>query len=201
MLIKTNKKQESKRIRILANVTLLLVLLGIFIPSLEATGVARSYWDGYPLKLAPGESKIVSLRLQNMPPPEEEVIVQATLESEIAAITDENTEYIIPSGSRNTPVNIEVTIPKDAIFGKIYDVAISFRQISSGEGGMVSLATGFTTSFPVEVVGFGESENRVPVVEEEKSKSISVWVVVAIVLAIAITANIVIRKIQANKKK
>lgn len=139
--------------------TRVLILLATLILSLSlitAAGVARPYWDDNPLRLAPGESKIVQLTLQNTDP--EDMTFKATITSDIATLDDRSDEYFVPSGEIDKPVNIKVEIPEDAETGTIYKIISSFKQISSGEGGMIRMAGAFTIDFPVEVVGEEESE-------------------------------------------
>ena len=194
-------KKNEVVFRLAGRLILLVFILTLSVSFINAAGVARPYWNDNPLKLAPGESKIVKLSLQNMPPGED-MIFRATLisGSEIATIIDESTEYSVPLGSRDVPVNIEVKIPENVELQSQYEISISFQQIASGEGGMIRLATGFTTKFPVEIVGFEESEKRTeePVIQPAKSAFTPImWIIIAIAVIIAV---FLIRKRQQSKR-
>ena len=182
------------------NILPLAVLLIILMSSLTmAFGVAIPYWDSpewYPLKLAPGESKIVQLTLQNTG--EEDMIVKASITgSSIAQLDDKNNEYAIPSGEINKLVNIKVEIPKDTKIGERYKIYSSFHQISTGEGGMIKMAGALTVNFPVEVVGKEESElYKVP----PKKRLILPWIILGALL-IGIIAIAIVKNKKKGKKK
>lgn len=186
-----NNEIKKRKIGIFAVVILLTILLS---SSVMALGVAIPYWDSpewYPLKLAPGESKIVTLTLQNTEP--EDMTLEASVEGEIASLTDRDAEYFVPSGEVNKPVSIRVEVPEDAKIGTRYKIYSSFRQISSGEGGMVRLAGALTVNFPVEVVGEEESE----LYGEEPqgiSTSTTIMIVALAIIAILIVINAYVRK-------
>ncbi len=134
-----------------------MVILSLFvIPMMPAIGVANSYWDDKPLKLSPGESTIISLRLQN----EETtpIMMEVKLNSEIASLLVDGTTYEVPADKASLPVYIKVSIPKNAEVGTKYTIIASFKKVSGGEGGAVSVAQGITSKVPVEVVSSGESE-------------------------------------------
>jgi hypothetical protein len=158
-------------------ILVLLVLLVFFMQSVAAAGVSRPYWDDYPLKLAPGESKIIQLTLQNTD--SEDIIFKAEIISEIAQLNDKSNEYLVPSGETEKKVNIKVEIPEDAEIGTIYKIISSFKEASSGEGGMVKMSAAFNVDFPVEVVGYDESALR----SEEPAGTFN-WFYIIIVIGI-----------------
>jgi hypothetical protein len=195
----TNKrgmnKSKGKGAYIISGILVMILLTNV----IAAFGVAIPYWDHpewYPLKLAPGESKIVQLTLQNTEP--EDVTFMATIDSDssdIAIIADSSPEYFVPSGEVNKKVNIKVIIPKNAEIGATYNIGVSFKQVSSGEGGMVSVAKASSIKFPVEVVGKEDSELY------GTSQGINPLIIYTVlgVLAIGIAAFI-IRRRTASKK-
>ena len=139
----------------------LVITLTLFLSLITAAGVGRPYWNSNPLKLAPGESKIVELTLQNTGP--EDMTFKTTITGhDIATLDDKNDEYFVASGEIDKPVNIKVEVPEDAEIGTIYRITSSFQQISSGEGGMIRMAGAFTVNFPVEVVGEEDSDLYAP---------------------------------------
>lgn len=175
----------------------LLFVLILTISLISAVGVVRPYWDDNPLKLAPGESKIVVLTLQNTGP--EDITLKAIIDSEIATLADKDAQYIVPSGEINQPVNIKVEIPKDAEAGKNYKITASFQQVSLEEGGMISFTGALIVDFPVEVVSLEESElYRQP--EPPKSMSIF-WILLSLIIATIIVIFLVKKKGQKIRKK
>ncbi len=180
------KGMNLKRMRVLI---LLAITLTLSLSLITAAGVGRPYWDDNPLTLAPEESKIVELTLQNTGP--ENMTFKATITSDIAILDDKNDEYFVASGEIDKPVNIKVEVPEDAEIGTIHKVIASFQQISSGEGGMIRMAGAFTVNFPVEVVGEEESEIY------GEPPGIPTSTIIMVVLAIVIIAII----IYASKKQ
>ena len=197
-------EMKNKKIGIFATGILLVTLMASLI---MAFGVAIPYWDSpewYPLKLASGESKIISLTLQNTG--DEDMTFRATITSgfEIATLIDENTDYFVASGKIDKPVNIKVEIPADLEVGSPNQtISVSFQQISSGEGGgMVSLATGIVASFPVEIVGYEESvkrtEEAAPSAEEKRP--ISTTTLIILIISIIIILGLIVFSSMKKKK-
>jgi len=162
------RKRINKKLGMIVGIAGLLIMLISFS---SAFGVSTSYWDENPLKIAPGESKIVKLGLQNKVG-DEDITFKAKLTNDgegIATIVDENLDYFVPLGESNE-VTIQIEVPEDANKGITHTITISFTQVSSGEGGMVRLAGGVVSKFPVEIVGEEESELYDP---EAKEKGLS----------------------------
>lgn len=170
------------------NKKLFLIVTFLFLFSISAVsafGVALPYWDApdwTPLKLAPGESKTVILVIQNTEP--ENLTVEATVNSPIAEITGKSI-FSVLSGEIDKPAKIRIEVPKDAKVGTRYKVYTTFRQVTTGEGGMLRLSGALTTNFPVEVVGKQESEIY------EKSQGIPTGTIILGVLGILIIAIII----------
>jgi len=185
------KEMNFKGTRVLI---LLAITLTLSLSLITAAGVARPYWDDNPLKLAPGESKIVELTLQNTDP--ENMTLKATITSDIATLDDKNDEYFVPSGEIDKLVNIKVEVPEDAEIGIIYKVIASFQQISSGEGGMIRMAGAFTINFPVEIVGEEESEQY-----GQPEEGLSIFWIISIILVLAVMVlALSIRRRRKSKK-
>jgi len=170
---------------------LLVLALTLSLSLISAVGVANSYWDDKPLKLAPGESMTISLRLQNEE--EEQITMGVFLDSQIASLADRD-RYNVPPDRTNVPVYIDVEIPEDAKIGEEYTIIVSFKQESSGEGGMLRLSKGITGKVPVEVVGEQDSEIY------SESEGISTNTIIMIV-ALVIIAFLIIISTHARKKK
>lgn len=179
----------NKKIGVFATGILLITLMTSLI---MAFGVAIPYWDSpewYPLRLASGESKIVVLTLQNTG--DEDMTFRATIisGSAIATLIDEDLDYFVASGDVNVPVNIQMEIPADLEIGSPNQtISVSFKQIGTGGGGMVTLATGIIASFPVEIVGYEESElYTAPAPAPAPKKVISgFWILMIIIIMVVI---------------
>ena len=81
----------------------------------SAFGASTPYWDENPLRLAPGESTIIELTLQNMMGTED-ISLSAEITSDgegIATLVNPDMIYSVPLGTENIKVPIEVTVPTD----------------------------------------------------------------------------------------
>lgn len=169
-------------------ISLALLLTLLILPLVASVGVANSYWDEKPLKLAPGEGTQISLRLQNEET--EAITMEVSLDSPIASLPNGNT-YEVPPGRVSVPVYLDVKIPEDASVGTDYTIYTSFKQISSGEGeGFFQVAQGITSKVPVEIVGEEESE----LYGQKTESNISLWMIGLIVLVIAVFVAILISR-------
>ena len=173
---------------------LLAITLTLSLSLITAAGVGRPYWNDNPLQLAPGESTIVQLTLQNTGP--ENMTFKATITSDIAILDDKSDEYFVPSGEIDKSVNIKVEVPEDAEIGTIYKIISSFNQISSGEGGMIRMTGAFTVNFPVEVVGEEESE-----LYGQPEEGLGIFWIISIILVLAVMVlALSIRRRRKSKK-
>ncbi|MBU2562490.1 MAG: hypothetical protein KKF68_02410 [Nanoarchaeota archaeon] len=192
------KNHNEKLQKIIGVISLFIIMISF----VNAFGVSTPYWDGYPLKIAPGESTTVGLGLQNMVG-EENITLRAKITSDgdgIASLSDENLDYFVPLGKKEgVGASIKISIPKDAEVNKIYQIIISFKQVSSGEGGMVRVAGGITTKFPVEVVGPEESVLFREEPENKFSKYL-LWTLALILIIIIIIIVFIIVKRKTKDK-
>ena len=178
---------------------LLFFILTIIFSSLSfisAAGVSTPYWNTNPLKLQPGESTTISLGLQNMVGTDD-ITLRASINkgSEIARITDSNTDYLVPIGSSDdVNVNIEIKIPPAAEVDKTQNIEVSFLQVSQGDqGGFFTLASAFTQRIPVLVVG-EPTESAVYQPTPPSQKSNLLWTVLALVVLGIIIVAVTISK-------
>lgn len=118
-----------------------------------ALGVSSPYWSGNPLTMYPGETKTVSLELQNMVG-SDDVALQASLiqGDEIAVLTDSDLIYEVPAGTKDTKVNIEVEIPENAQVGQEYSIGLSFTTVTPGQQGGFNLGSSIEQYFNVKVI-------------------------------------------------
>ena len=189
------EKMMKKKFGIVLGVTCLLIMM---ISLVNAFGVSSSYWSTNPLKIAPGESKVVVLGLQNGVGTED-VTLKAELTSDgegIATLIDENLDYFVPLGGAND-VHIQIEVPEGAGKGITHTIIISFTQVTSGEGGMVRLAGAIVSAFPIEIVGEEESELYDP----EAKKGLSGLLITVIVMTIIVAALIIFTIAKRKKIK
>lgn len=194
------KKRVNKKLGILLGSFNLFIMMAFLV---SAFGVSTPYWDDNPLKLAPGESKIVTLGLQNKVG-SEDVTLRAVFTNDaggIATVIDESLDYFVPLGG-SAVVSIRVEVPEDAEnTAPLREVALSFTQIGVEDEGTVTLAGGFTTKFPVKIVGFEESDIYVaPVPESEKELFSANFLIILIILIAIVGAVIVFLNMRKNKK-
>ena len=192
------KKTINKKLGIAFGTFGLFIMMAFIV---SAFGISTPYWDDNPLKLAPGESKIVTLGLQNNVG-DIDVTLKAVLTNDaggIATIIDESLEYFVPLGG-SAVVSIKVEIAEDAVnTDPLREIALSFTQIGVEGKGVVTLAGGFTSKFPVEIVGFEESELYVEPVPKEKLFSANFLIILIILIAV-VSAVIVFLNMRRNKK-
>jgi len=162
---------------------LLTFTLVLSMSLIAAAGVAVPYWDNNPLKLAPGEFTTLTLNLQNGVGTND-LTFQATVSQQegIANLVGDSNEYFVPL-KEIVPVELEVAVPEDANPGDRYDITLSFKQVSADDNGFVTIASGFTTKIPVEVVGETES---VLYGQEPESSSNNLPIVVIVLVFIAL---------------
>lgn len=171
----------------------LVIGLAITISLVSAFGASTPYWDENPLKLAPGESTIIELTLQNMVGAED-IVLTAKIDNDgdgIATLVDVDTIYSVPFGTEDVKVPIRVEVPETIERGGIRTVIVSFMQVSSTEGGMVGLSSGFTTKFIVNIVGVEDSVLFEPVLIRE---GVPMWGWLLAIIIIVITVFWIYKK-------
>ncbi len=116
--------------------------------------MSSSYWDGNPLHLARGETKIVKLNLQNMVG-DEDVRVKAILHNggEIAELDGEIFNVLAHTSDSIAP--LKITIPRDYSIGRLTRVGVEFKTIPANDAGSVAMGTGMGVAFDV-IVSEGE---------------------------------------------
>jgi len=160
-----------------------------------AFGVSSPYWEGNPLTIYPGETKTVQLGYQNMGEGVEDLNVRAeiTKGSEIASLSQQ--DYVVASNTRDTQVEITVSVPESASIGTEYKVTLTSRTVTPGTEGGVGLGVGMDTTFDILVV-------EKPAVQEELPEEVSGIsnIIIFVLLAVIILALILLVVIQARKK-
>lgn len=153
----------------------------------SAFGAGSPYYADNPLYMDAGETRDVTLRLQNMVG-EDDVTLRAELMSgeEVASLTDENLDYLVPAMTKDVPVNLRIEIPADAADGTRYPVAVSFTQVAEEEGRMVQFQGVVGKSFDV-IVGTGATVTAAAAGEGVEGEGLGLWwVVIAVVVIVVI---------------
>jgi hypothetical protein len=111
---------------------------------------------------------------------------------DIATLINANSEskYLVPFGTKDVPVTIQIQVPYNAKVGSTYQVDILLNEVSSSQGGMLHVTSSVSTSFPVEVIGTGKS--IVP--------SNLVWMLIGAILLIIILIICFKKKNKKSKK-
>ncbi len=127
-----------------------ILLVLTFANFVNAFGVSSPYWQGNPVIMYPGETKIVNLNLQNNVGTDDVTVKVVVIEGTDIARTEEEI-YIVKAKTIDTYVPIRVSIPKDAQVAGTFPVKVEFRTVSTGGGGMVTFGTGMKVSFDVQI--------------------------------------------------
>lgn len=161
----------------------IMAALLVMTSMITAFGVSSPYWEGNPMSIARGETRIVNLNLQNMVG-DEDVTVEAKL-IEGAEITNlDDGEYTIPSKTSNIMIPLEVSMPKDVSPGETKTVKVDFKTVNGDQGG-IAMGTGMSIVF--DVVASEDVESNTAMI-------------VTIILAIAVLA-LILWILNKKKKK
>ncbi len=171
------------------NYLIMLVGLVFAFTIVSAFGISSSYFEGNPLVLGPGESKDVSLALQNNIG-DKDLSFTASVsdgDSGIAKIINKKDKYKVPFGTENTAIDLRVSIPNTALIGTEYSVSVNLNQVRDTEGGMLEVSGNIMKTFPVLV---GE------VVEAETGKNtlLIIVILISILAIILIIGYLIFRK-------
>ncbi len=174
-----------------------LTILTVFlVNSVFAFGVTTWYWKGNPLTMEPGETQKIFLELQNMIGDDDVAAeVKLTKGSEIAEITDSNTIYSVPAKTKDTKVNVRISVPETDPIGRSYTLGFSIKTVNPGGGG-VGLSTGFTKEFDVQVA----EKPKPPIIEEKPGKGFP-WLTLVIAIAIVIVFAVIVKKAGKGRTK
>ena len=166
-----------------------IILIILLISFISAFGVSTSYWKGNPLLIAPGDTKTITLRLQNIGT-EDDVTVRAILTDGFEIASTEEKNYLVRNGTKDTEVPVKISIPFDTPLGTEYRVTVSFKTVTPGGTGGVVLGTVIDTSFDVLVAE----------VEVEKAERVNLNFIIGMLILIAIIIFILISAFRRKKK-
>lgn len=161
------------------NLTIIAILsLFILINFVSAAGIVSPYWKDYPLEMYFGETKTANFILQNMVGTED-ITVKAEIVDGTNIATLEQDTYTAPIGTSDTIIPITITIPKE--FDKsVQKVTLKVKSVTQDTGGMITLGTGWTTSFNVILS------------EKPISKTTLIWIIISILIILIILVLIIL---------
>jgi len=185
--MKINNETKIEKTSLFLVVSILLIS---FIGLTGAYGVASPYWVGHPIQAAPGDTKTVSITLQNVGT--EGITIKASLKegSEIASIREGN--YFVPAGTIDTEILVTIIIPEDYNLEEIHKVTLSTQEVASGAGGGgVSLTTSFDTTFDVLILDIPKTE---------REGGVNLWTLIIVLIIVVLFILTITLKRRKTKK-
>jgi hypothetical protein len=173
----------------MGNTLKIVSLAFVFLLSMSfiaALGVSSPYWNEHPLKMYAGETRTIPFILVNRETESSQAIVTLEDGAGIAEITS-GTEYTVPFGTANIPIELKVTIPDNADIGETYNVKLSVKA-PLGEGGeSVQVGITYNLKFPVQVVEESKASSIVEMPKKEVEEGIAVyWLLIIGIITIAL---------------
>jgi len=145
---------------------------------ISAAGIVSPYWESYPLEMNFGETKVAEFTLQNTVGTKDITVKAEIVEGNNIATLEKDT-YTAKIGTSDTKIPITITIPKE--LGKsVQKITLEFRSVTPDTGGMVTLGTGWTTSFNVILS------------EKPVSRSTLIGIIIAILVVLIILVLIIL---------
>jgi len=187
--------------------SIILILVSLFLVQVvHSAGVSSIYSEGIPLVMAPGQTHEFSLGLQNMVGNEElKAVAKISSGNEFLIITDENSEYSVPLGSKDMKINLKVIVPENTKEGDYtLGIEVKFAPVNEGEmGGMVELNQGIVTNIPLQVkegatqpssVQTESTGTTTPISSKQKTGSNSLLIFAFVVVIIVILLIFLLKK-------
>ncbi len=191
-------KDKMKNKKIIFNLLILVSLSVILSLNVLAFGVSTPYWENNELVVAPGETKEIHFTLQNMVGAEDVTMKVELLEgSEIVELTDDNLEYLVPIGTKDTDVNMQIKMPEDAALDTEYTVVLAFKTVQKSQEGMVQMGGGMEKSFKVVARLHAEE----PEVQEEAKAGLSQMQIFFIAIIVIVILIFIYKYKKSHKKK
>lgn len=168
-----------------------LLILVIISSSVQAFGISFPYMDNDTIKLYPGQGYLFKLTVQNKD--NESITVDVTVDSEIANLAGES-RLEVPGGTYDTSVFINITLPKNAKPGNVYDVSYTVSPVGKGEG-QIPIAVAYSRGFKVLVTEIpkestGPTSNAI--IPPESEFSLPVWLVIPLIVIIILVVGILL---------
>jgi len=180
----TNKKRGM-------NLGITGIMALFLISSVSAFAVSSQYYEGNPLRMAPGDVNEFSLALQN-PSGDSDLLVSAAISGDGADIaTLDGEEYVITPDGERTLVPIKITMPEDTKYGQIYDIIVTFTTIQTPD----NLQGGFGSSI-AKVIPVERIDSRTDF--QKRASSPGTYIIIVLVLIAIAVMIIAIRKKNAK---
>jgi flagellar basal body-associated protein FliL len=175
---------------------IVIMIIILMCASISAFGVSSRYSRFYPLKMEPGTTKNIQLKLQTTPGSGDlKIKAELVRGNEIARFLDRNIEYDVLVG-KHAIVNLEVKLPENTVEGTSQMITLRFVDTTPvGELGTVTFRGASDMSIPVEAYTPPEPEpTEVPQEPAEPGGSWIWWIVALIIIIIVIIVIIIIMK-------
>lgn len=133
----------------------------MLISMVSSFGVSVAYWDiepPRPLKIAPGEIKIVEINLQNNLDENDVNVLGELIHGESIA-SFEDKIYVVKGKTSDMIIPLTIKIPKDAKPGETTKIRVEFKTIPPGTSGAVAMGVGMGVSFDTIVTGIPVQES------------------------------------------
>lgn len=150
----------------------------ILISFISASGIVSPYWRDYPLEMHFGETKTANFVLQNMVG-NEDITVKVELKQGTDIASLEKDTYTAKAGTSDTIIPVKITIPKD--YGKsLQQITLEVKTLAPEQEGMITLGTGWTTSFNVIIS------------EKPISKNLLIGLIIALISVLIVLVLIIL---------
>ncbi|MFA7708453.1 MAG: hypothetical protein WCX73_05880 [Candidatus Pacearchaeota archaeon] len=178
-------------------ILLLSLFSVVFLNFVSAFGVGLAYNSQDPLRLFPGESRDIQIKLQSSINEGDLIISPEILEGyDIARIIDNSKEYkVISNQPIGAVINLRVSIPANSSIGEKYSVELVCKDITKRDSGMIGVSSSITSSFSILVVE--KSESKVSTSEKTPSENLNLFwwmLIIVIMLAIILVTYLFVRK-------
>ena len=169
----------------------MVMIFVILSSSVQAFGISFPYMDNDTIKLYPGQGYLFKLTVQNKD--NESIIVDVTVDSPIANLIG-GSQLEVPGVTYDTSVFINITLPKDAKPGDIYNVNYAVSPVGKGEG-QIPIAVAYSRGFKVLVAeipkeSIGPTSNAI--IPPEPGFSLPAWIVIPLIVIIALVVGILL---------
>lgn len=158
-----------------SKIILTFFALLVIVSYVSAAGIASPYFKDNPLRMNYGETKIIDFNLQNVVG-DEDITVEAMITKGSDIATLDQTIFTARAGTSDTMIPVTITIPQD--YTKNSEaVELEVKAVTTDQGGMVTLGTGWVTSFDVLLT------------QREEPKSTSgmlIWMILGVVVLVVV---------------
>lgn len=163
-----------------------ILVIFILTSFVSAAGIVSPYWKDYPLEMHFGETKIANFKLQNMVG-DQDVTVKVELKQGTDIASLEKDTYTAKAGTSDTLIPVTITIPKE--YDKsLQQIELEVKTVNKDEGGMITLGTGWTTSFNVIIS------------EKPVSKEALIGIIIAMLIALIILVLVILVLVLKRRK-